>query len=411
MGAVKENLKKIKRLRKSVRAVKAGLSEAKRPYDRARATYYLKKKKTHASDKVRIGFIAQCPGVWDKQIGVYEAAKSRADVEVFMFVVPEGDLYTYEIVPDYTDNYFCKEYPESIKLLDKDGNCLDLREYHLDYLFYQRPYDYRIPKMVGMQRMVKYVKCCYLPYFFNISVSFNSDILKNRCFDNMYFMFTDSEYTKSILEKKYSRSAKKKIRNIKYLGSPALEQCVNHKGEGGYITWSPRYANWQGGSTFLEYRDFFPEFVRKTGKKVIFRPHPGVFTTHLMTDEEWAVYLKELDDLGVITDTASPVDEIFEKTDILIADYSSVILNFFLTGKPVIYCENGIVFSEAFMGVKENSYVAHSWDEVEHFYEDIVSGNDSKKAGREKYIEENFGNMMGAADRIVDCICEDWKKF
>jgi hypothetical protein len=227
----------------------------------------------------------------------------------------------------------------------------------------------------------------------------------------MYFMFTDSEYTKSILEKKYSRSAKKKIRNIKYLGSPALEQCVNHKGEGGYITWSPRYANWQGGSTFLEYRDFFPEFVRKTGRKVIFRPHPGVFTTHLMTDEEWAVYLKELDDLGVITDITSPVDEIFEKTDILIADYSSVILNFFLTGKPVIYCENGIVFSEAFMGVKENSYVAHSWDEVERFYEGIVGGNDSKKAGREKYIEENFGNMMGAADRIVDCICEDWKKF
>jgi hypothetical protein len=417
MHELKERLKKIKWLRKSVRAVKAVLKKAKRPYDIARSTYYLKKKKGHHSDKVRIGFIVQGATSWDKMEDVYEIAKARADIETYLFVVPPEDFDTYVIIPDYTDNFFCNKYPESIKALDENGVCLDLADYHLDYLFYQRPYDYRIPKELRSDRMVKYTKCCYIPYGFTASYATNNSLLKDEFFDNLYFYFCESEYIKSTFVKKYWYSTKKKIRKIEHLGYPSFEKYMDLRGTVGerYVTWTPRWSfdKEQGGSTFVLCKDRFADFIRRTKSKAIFRPHPLIYDElmrrNIMSDKEWNEYLDELKSLGVIVDIESPIDDILRKTDVLISDYSSIVISFFLMGRSIIYYDNGVVLGPDYAALMEHNYVAHSWDDVEKFYDCIRGGNDYRKAERDRYIETAYSDTIGATDRIIDRIYEDWR--
>lgn len=415
---LKERLKKIKWLRKSVRVIKSILFELRRPFDRALSTYYLKKSKHRSSEKVRIGFIAQIAWSWDKLEKVYEAAVNRDDIETFLFVVPEDNFDTYEIAPDYENNYFCSKYPKSIKLLDNQGNCLDILQFHLDYLFYQRPFDYRIPKMVNSVRMVKYVKCCYLPYGFTASDAFNYNNLKNSFFDNQYFIFMDSLYMKSLFQRKYSYSIKKGIRKVEYLGYPGLEKYLflrNENNEDGYITWTPRWSfdSEQGGSTFLKYRNNFLKFVSKTTKKVIFRPHPLIYSEmirhNIMSEVEWEEYLDKLRRYNVLIDIQSPIDDILRKTDILITDFSTIIGSFFMTGRPIIYCENGIVFNPVYEEIKKYIYVANEWCEVEKYYNRIISGDDQLMKSRNKYIDDNYMYSIGSSTRIVNQIYEDWR--
>lgn len=417
MHEFKERLKKIKLLRKIVRAIKSVLKNAKRPYDIARSTHYLKTKKEHHSDKIRIGFIVQYASAWDKQESVYNTAKSSENIEVYLFVVPPEDFDTYEIIPDYTQNFFCSKYPESIKAMDENGVCLDLARYQLDYLFYQRPYDYRIPKEIRSDRMVKFTKCCYIPYSFTDSKVFCNNMLKDDFFDNLYYLFADSSYAQFVFRKKYWYSAKKNIRHVEFLGYPSFEKYLNFRGKDGegYVTWTPRWAFYQadGKSTFLLYKDYFLEFIRKTGRKAIFRPHPlihaEIIRTHIMSEEEWNNYLDELRKLDVVIDIESPIDEILKKTDILISDYSSIIISFFLTGRPIIYCENGVALTDEYMDMMKHIYIANSWDDVEKFYSYIDEENDFMKPLRDRYIEEKYANSIESAQKIVDCICEDWK--
>jgi CDP-glycerol glycerophosphotransferase (TagB/SpsB family) len=216
---------------------------------------------------------------------------------------------------------------------------------------------------------------------------------------------------------KYRYSAKKKIRRIEYLGYPSFQKYLNWRGTDGegYVTWTPRWSfdPVKGGSTFVLCKDRFIDFIRRTKRKGIFRPHPLIYDelmrSHIMTDEEWNDYLGELKSLGVIVDIESPIDDILKKTDILISDFSSMVMNFFMTGRPIIYYENGVPLNEDFLDIMKHNYVAYSWEDVEKYYDCISNGNDYLRAGRDRYIETKYGNSIGSVDRIVDCICEDWK--
>lgn len=415
MSELKERLKKIKWLRKIVRAVKSGAYEAVKPINRIVSTYYLKHSKA-SGHIIRIGFIAQVSSSWDKLESVYEAAKQRSDVEAYLFVVPQDNFDTFEIVPDYSDNYFTNKYPESIKVLDENGSCIDLDKYNLDYLFYQRPYDYRLPEMIRCKRMVKYVKCCYLPYGFTASDNFNNTNLKSDFFDNQYFIFMDSPYMKSLFEKKYHFSAKCGIRKIEYLGYPGLEKYLMMREDvidNGYVTWTPRWSfdDVHGGSTFLEYKDLFMAFAKDSKRKVIFRPHPLIHAelirNNIMTETEWNTYLEKLREYGVVIDIDSPIDDILANTEILITDFSTIIGSFLMTGRPVIYCENGIKFNPVYEEMKKYMYISHSWDETMKYYEQLNKGIDTLKDDRCKFVDDNYKSCIGSGKRIIDRICDD----
>ena len=418
METIKEELKKIIWLRKIVRALKMELFQVKRCFTRCAALYYISKKKNDFAKKIKVGILAQCVASWDKLEPLYDFLIQDYRFETFLFVVPEDNFETYEIIPDYEGNYFCEKYPNHIKLLDKSGNCIDLADYNLNYLFYQRPYDYRLPKLVRSSRMVKYTQCCYLPYGLTASDAFNDNNLRNDFFDNQCLLFMDSPYMQGLLKKRYPLSHLWSIKKIEYLGYPALDKYIlwgkTEKSEG-YITWTPRWSfdSRKGESSFLKYKDRYFEYVSKNKGKYIFRPHPliraEIVNRNIMSKEEWDTYICALEELGVVVDMDSPIDNVLRKTEILITDFSTIIGNFMMLGRPIIYCDNSIQLNPVYEEMEKYFYKAFDWSTVEKICNDLIRGTDVMKSARQQFIEEKYEPLMGASNRIAKYMVEDAK--
>ena len=368
---------------------------------------------------VKVGFLVQMVTVWDKQEEIYSEILRRDGMEAFLFVVPEDDWSNQKIENSYDNNYFLNRYSESIKIYNSNGSVIDLTSYNLDYLFYPRPYDAHLPKELRSNVMRNYTKCCYIPYGFTGADVFNEGNVYNSFFDNIYFCFMDSEYMRKLLENQYQNEIKRGLKKIEYLGYPALEKYLDMPERDiiSTMTWTPRwsYDKKLGGSNFLEYKDDFVELINRHKGEVIFRPHPLMFdelvNRGLMSEENRDEYITKLKQKNTSIDMFHPIDEVLEKTDLLISDFSTIVGTFFLTGKPIIYCDKGIVLNEVYAEMAEYMYIAYNWNDVEKYYTEIVlKNNDYKKSERQRFIKRKYCDVKDSAKKIVDAIITDKKE-
>lgn len=376
------------------------------------------KRKTH--EKIKVGFIVQlAESCWDKQVDVFNEMRNRSDFDVKLLVVPKNRFSTVDQYEEYVDNYFLKNYPiYSVKVFE-NNTLINIKKMKFDYVFYPRPYDAYLPKGIRSTDLVKFTRCCYIPYGYSLSDSFNDCNIDNPFFDNIYMEFTESEYIKTLLYTKYKKSCDKGIRFFEYLGYPCLKKYIemNPSLEIMTITWTPRwsYDVNHGGSNFIEYKDDFLNFCRKRTSdiNVIFRPHPMMFdelvSKCFITLDEKEKYMEELIKNKVVIDMVSPIDEVLAKTNILITDFSSIIYQFFLTNRPIIYCKKTIEFNESGREFESLLYEANSWTDVETFCKQLMNGNDFLRKDREIFINRKVEDIQDSAKKIVDRIVQDYR--
>ena len=112
----------------------------------------------------------------------------------------------------------------------------------------------------------------------------------------------------------------------------------------------------------------------------------------------------ELDENGSVIDT-------LVGTKILITDYSSIMIEFFLNGIPIIYCESpDVELNSLFQKIVDTNYVVKDEESLIETVENILANGDYKYEQRLKFIEEIKKEHLGAAERIVYTILEDYKK-
>lgn len=370
---------------------------------------------------IKVGFIVQLEVLWDKQEPVFAEMHKNSDFEVKLLVVPKTDWSNLNKFDNYDNNFFLRKYPkEAIKVLDEHNNLCNIKDFNFDYVFFPRPYDTYLPEGLRSTDLVKITRCCYIPYGYSLSDNFNDCNVDNSFFDNIYMEFTESKYIQSLLYQKYKKSCEKGIRHFEYLGYPCLEKYLNIKPREkiSTITWTPRwsYDIKHGGSNFIEYKDKFLNLCKKLPKdmKVIFRPHPLMFDElikkNIISTEEKDNYIKELNSLNIKMDLENPIDFILEKTDLLITDLSSIITEFFLTNRPVIYCKKGIEFNRSAKEFEQYMYVTTSWEEVEYYVFELLLERDILKSARREFIDMEFKDIENSAKKIVDRIISDYNK-
>lgn len=376
--------------------------------------------KTKGNEIIRVGFIVQVESIWDKQEPVFTEMTKRNDIDVKLLVVPNTKWSNISEFDTYTNNYFLNKYADyAIKVFDDDFNLINVRELEFDYVFFPRPYDIHLPEGLRSSDLVKFTRCCYISYGYSLSDEFNDLNVNNSFFDNMYIIFGDSSYIQSLLYKKYKKSCDKKIRYVEYLGYPCLEKYLSLKPRSKIktITWTPRWSYDEkiGGSNFIEYKNEFISFCKTLPRdvSVIFRPHPLMFDelikTEKITQEEKDNYLKALDFLNVTVDYVSSIDFILEKTDLLITDFSSIIMQFFLTKRPIIYCKKNIEFNESGKKFEDFLYVSKSWSEVENRCEKLINDNDELLNDRIQFVANNFEGIKYSSKRITDRVVKDYR--
>ena len=91
-------------------------------------------------------------------------------------------------------------------------------------------------------------------------------------------------------------------------------------------------------------------------------------------------------------DTSSEYLSLITSSDCLISDHSSLILEYFLTGKPIIFCPGKAnnLEESPFKLLMNGFYIAESWDKIENILVDLRNGNDYLYKKRQELLKEVF---------------------
>lgn len=368
---------------------------------------------------IRVGFLVQDPTCWDKVEPIYDSLNNNPRFDAKLVVVPNYDFVNKTLKTEYIDNFYITNYPDAIRAFN-NAAWVDLTKC-FDYIFYPCPYDVYLPEEYRSDNLVKYMRCCYIPYGFSGAINFDSGNSNKDFFRNMYITFTDSDYTASLLKKNFIVKKEKEVHRIESLGYPALKAYffIKPSKESKRILWTPRwsYDPLIGGSHFNEYRDIF--IMLKDiypDSELTFRPHPLLFEElilkSIMSRKEIETYLNSLTKNNIRYDASASLFNTLSNTDILITDYSSIIIQFFITGRPIIYCESkNIKLNNVYLKLFDGMYIAKNEEDILKFMKDLKNGNDYLFDKRQQIIRDYLQlNHFKATENIVNYIEQDFCK-
>ena len=385
------------------------------------ATYYLFRQNIlrHEKRKMRVAFMVNSFVSGEKILPVYEEMKARGDIETFL-VVYAGNDYKYL---DRAWDYFQKKYPD-----DKiySYTLMDLRKLRPDYVFLPNPYDNR-RNFPGFRTndIAKFAKVCVISYGVTLAYVFSDRLFDDykNFWRNIYFYFASGETVKSEMIKKFPENIVMNYQHAEFFGFPAVKPYYKLEKESSAaknILWSPRwnFGDRIGGSHFMDYKDNFVALSKKYGEKVslAIRPHPDLFNELMkkkfMSREKILAFEETLKANKIyLHTTLADMDKTIRKVDIFLADYSSIMILLFLTGRPVIYCEysNAISLPE-YEEMFAAMYVAHSWKDVERYLENLLAGEDPLLEKRQEIAKKIYETHKDATEKIVARVVEDFNQ-
>ena len=384
-----------------------------------RSRHYLKKQvnKKHLNEKINVGFLVQDLKIWDKYEGLYKRLKTDDRFQPVIVLVPQlkNDEYNYENNIDLFE-----DDDKVIRLMDDSHNFISVKELKLDYLFYSKPYDHYLPECIRSTNMVKYTKCCYIPYggsVFATDLAIKSAYTAKFC-RNIYLVITDEQFVVDDLEKRFNKNVKKGNQHFEKMAQPFQEMYSHLKEEDTQkdtVVWAPRWTLnlAQGGTNFFNYKDRIVEYKQQHSEvNMIVRPHPMLFDNLIeigkMSKEEVQSYKEILNKNNIELSTTTDIEGLFKKSYVYISDRSSMIDSFFMTGKPIVYCSVDGEDDYPKHPMMDGIYRAHKWDDIENTLEEILSGNDRLKAKREEILEKYYRDVNKANDKIMEYIYKDY---
>lgn len=339
---------------------------------------------------IKIVFLVQEPGSWMKLRCIFESMLEDKRFAPVILAIPDNigniNMSTYE--------YFFNMYGKCVINAYCGNKWLPLKELEPDYVFYQQPYDNYLPTIYQSANVVRYVKTLYIPYGFVLWDEAKSISMSKIFFRNLYCYFAESrlnmEYNIDRLKKSHRKGYQKSVN----IGYPIFEAFMKKKpmasssGKPKTVLWTPRWSEDVGGSNFFNFKDEVIKLPKEyPDLKVIFRPHPMLvdhfIETNRITRVEADAYLQNFKVNEFLEyDTSKDYMQMFWDVDILLTDISSIIVEFFLTGKPIIYCDTGVMPDAFFAELIKGMYVVSGWKEAEEKLNELMRGIDPLKEKR-----------------------------
>lgn len=352
-------------------------------------------------------FICQCEYIWNKQRDVF-AELIKTNDNVILYVIKDNQSVSQKEI-----TIFEEEFPKYVKKYEE----VKLKDLNPGIVMYSRPYPNHLPEEVRIHNVIKYAKTAYIPYYYSLDNLVESGI-NDYFYKYLTFYYTDQDEVKNHFDELQYKNVKKGYQIAYNYGFPMFEKLYDNVTNSSIfrnddkfkVMWTPRWTMDEklGGSNFLKYyKDMFSHFVNNDKFSFVFRPHPllfGNFIQHgLITLEEKNNILDTISkSKNSFHDTTSDYINTFYHSDVLICDNSSIVVEYFLSGHPIIYCYNDskIVFNEPMNKILECNYVVTSFDEIISVLEKLMSGIDEKKELRDKYLNEFVLEHQNSAYKI-----------
>lgn len=367
------------------------------------------------SSKKTIMFLIEFPQSWSVVNSIYEEAKQRKDIEVVVVAVPQLKSGAKETdivnLKNPALEYLTDQGIDVIKANKDDNTWVDLKSYNPEYIIYTRPYIGYYPEVYRTHKTSRYAKLIYIPYAYGmLGDKMLSVVLPEHFICYMHRVYFANE--SRMIEMKnslvwYRQNMKKRLM---YMGFPRFDMLdLNNKKDSSdkkyTIAWMPRWSagddlEGQKLSHFLTYKDKFIEYVSKNEDiNLIIRPHPFMFSSYIsqgiMTNEEVEEFRTLCANNNVTIDEKKDCFETINTADVLVADYTSLIAEYFMTGKPVVFCDSVDGLNVEGEKICSRLYNAESFDKLTSTLDMLKSGNDEMQESRKALINEFLPNGVG----------------
>ena len=378
---------------------------------------------------VRVLFVCHEPSLWSMFESIYNAMESDPNFSPLVVALP----YKHGTLPDgqYKDSgmlEFCKI--KQIKAIgyDKEKNeWLNPASLMPDYVFFQTPYDL-YHKNWSVENISMMARVCYIPYGTTL---FNGEVedlvLPSSFLRFTHLIFKEDALSKEIFVNKFNNTKWFNEEKVVLCGHTKLDYLSSKIDFSGTvwkrgitkdikrILWTPRWTTAESACHFFEYRNFFIGFCRKHQDiDFVFRPHPLCFQNFLnngqLTDTELASLEKEYDkSLNMTIDRTDKYQDTFLSSDILVSDLSSMMLEFLVTEKPIVYTHRVDLFNELGRKLSRGFYWVKNVNELEETLKMLISGNDPLKKERKDLVETVlFIPKGGVGFKIKEIIKSDF---
>lgn len=379
--------------------------------------------------KINVVFLCHRPTVWRSTKSIYEYLKKDGRVKCMIVTFPQLTPFgTYD--DEKADEYFDGN-EDLVKGFDwKTKQFIDLKKLEPDYVFYQQGYNSIYIPEYRSNIVSKYAKICYLSYFTYMNNLANGGV-DDECYQLDFLRDVSFFFAQYDSEKKYLESRLENVRGKKPMifitGYPKYDNLTEYKEsdskawgkkswQGRFrIIWTPRWTTNENACHFFNYKDKLLDFCQNNQDiDFLFRPHPQAWVEWAHTGElskrEASLYRKKYDNVENATiDSISEYLSTFYHSDCLITDTSSIVPEYFLSGKPIIYCyEDGSRYQfERGKGFSDGLYWVKNWKELQNTLERLKKGEDPLREKRKQLIQECFNMKKSAGANIGNIIIND----
>jgi CDP-glycerol glycerophosphotransferase (TagB/SpsB family) len=369
-------------------------------------------------EKTNIVFLVQRTEIFTSVMSVYYQMTKKNNVKVILVALPRYDhtadenKMKYETIMGNLE--FCKKLPgkhESISSFDfKKEKFIDLKELNAKYIFLGLPYTHEYPDEYSFDKMSKYADLCYIPYghFFADGEKMIENCFQRELLCTAKKLFCDCKKTFDYCKNKLSYCEKKEKSQIVYdIGFPRFDLIKTNNNNNNKIQtflWLPRWTTSKDNnekSSFMEYRNTILDFFElRKDLELIIRPHPLMFSNYInkniLTENEIVEYKRRIEKLGNVTlDASESYLGALQKADCVICDYTSIMIEFYIMNKPVLYLDKVDNMDEL---VVNGLYLSENVETTFKKVEKLSKDGDILFEKRKEYIKllkgENIGKMI-----------------
>ncbi|WP_156922277.1 CDP-glycerol glycerophosphotransferase family protein [Cohnella thermotolerans] len=335
----------------------------------------------HVQVQYEIVFMPYKAEMWDALDSVWRAAKADPRCVVRTVPIPYQSLGPQ--LESLTDEYDGDRFPSYVEITHY--NDYDLGLHRPDVIFIHNPYDAynrvtRVHPRYFSSNLIQYTdKLVYIPYFMSLG-RLNPSLPRLPSASNSWRIFVESEF----IRREYLANEELDPNRVVALGSPKLDY-LHAKMQAG-ASMPPEWEEALQGRTVFFYnstlsrllgdddvvkdmQEVFRFFAGRPDLAVIWRPHPLSVQTlkstrpHLL--ESYLSLVEEFKRIpNAVYDESEEMHGAILHSDAYIGDYSSVLIPYVVTGKPILKlypnvmaCLNDLGAGPAWLDYRDEPYI------------------------------------------------------
>ena len=364
-------------------------------------------RKRQTGEKVNVLFICHRPSIWASLKNVYEALKADPLFQVQIVAVPlrspvKGRGYLNSVYTSEGAEDFFREEGGIPGYHYETKEWLDLRTLKPDYVFFQQPYNVARPDAYTSSAVSDYAKICYITYYVMLDIDHRTeDCTPVDFMHDLSFYFSQNAADAAFIRGRLEKGGPNFCR-VEITGHPRLEGLEKHQKDkcslwsetdSFKIMWTPRWTTSEGNCHFFSYRDPLTAWCRThKNTELLLRPHPQAFkewhSTGEMNTEQESQLRQEFSQGVFHLDEAENFYPQLFTADVLITDPSSIIIDAYFTGKPIIYFASNGMNDSVTEVLRPGMYWVNSWEEAEKTLDMLHEGHDPLKGIREECAQK-----------------------